>query len=254
MLASFNLVTRLKASGFHLLISLGVAALAAALVFGLWYPGAFRHLAGGRGLFVLVVLVDVVLGPLLTFAVFNMAKGWSQLKRDLAVIAALQLAALAYGLHTVYVARPVALVFEVDRYRVISAVDVNVAELPQAKPEYRTLPLTGPWMLSVRAAEPGAERTESLLMGLSGVDTSQRPPFWQPYSVARAQALAKSRPVNLLMTHYPARADDIAATLRELGLDPGQTRFLPVRARGDWVALMRPDGEIAGYAPFDGFF
>jgi hypothetical protein len=45
------------------LISASIAVVAALLVFGLWYPGALRHLAGGRDLFLLVTSVDVVLGP-----------------------------------------------------------------------------------------------------------------------------------------------------------------------------------------------
>ena len=44
-------------------------------MFGLWFPGIYRTVAGGRDLFLLVTGVDVVLGPLLTFAVFNVRKG-----------------------------------------------------------------------------------------------------------------------------------------------------------------------------------
>ena len=98
MLNRLDLGRRSRAAGWHLLISAAVAALAAALVFGLWYPGAYRHLSGGRGLFILVVTVDVILGPLLTFAVFNLKKGWPHLRRDLAIIGVIQLAGLAYGL------------------------------------------------------------------------------------------------------------------------------------------------------------
>jgi len=37
--------------GIHLLISGAVAACAAGLVFGLWYPGIYRLASGGRDLF-----------------------------------------------------------------------------------------------------------------------------------------------------------------------------------------------------------
>ena len=39
MLERLDLRRRARAAGLHLLISAAVAALAAALVFGLWYPG-----------------------------------------------------------------------------------------------------------------------------------------------------------------------------------------------------------------------
>ena len=94
-------------------------------------------------------------------------------------IAAIQCAALGYGLHTVYVARPVALVFEVDRFRMITATDVNLPELEAAEPEFRTLPLTGPWVLGTRQAKSAADRNEALFMGIAGVDIAQRPTFWQ---------------------------------------------------------------------------
>src|SRR6218665_96173 len=140
-LASWDLRNRLFASGVHLVASLGVALLAAALVFLLWYPGWYRLMSGGQGLFALVVTVDVVLGPLITFLIFDRQnKAWAHLRRDLLVVCVLQLAALVYGLHAVYTARPIALVFEVDRFRVISAKDVHLPELPDAAVAYRRLP------------------------------------------------------------------------------------------------------------------
>ena len=119
---------RFAAAGIHLAISALIALAAAALVFGLWFPGLYRLMSGGQSLFVLVVSVDVVLGPLLTLAVFDRTrKSIRHLRMDLLVIALLQTAALGYGLHTVMAVRPVALVFEVDRFRVVTAADVIVS-------------------------------------------------------------------------------------------------------------------------------
>src|SRR5918993_3549413 len=108
----FEWGARGRAAGIHFGISLAVALVAGLLVFALWYPYPYREISGGRDLFLLVVAVDVVLGPLITFAIFNRAKGWPHLRRDLAVVALLQLAGLGYGLWTVHLARPVHLVFE----------------------------------------------------------------------------------------------------------------------------------------------
>lgn len=246
-------LSRLRAAGAHLLISAIVAGLAAALVFGLWYPGEFRHMAGGRGLFFLVVSVDVVLGPLLTLVVFNVAKGWPHLRRDLAVIAFLQLVGLGYGLHTVYEVRPVAIAFEFTRFRVVSAGDVVQEELPKARSEFRHLPLTGPWTLSVRPAEPGPERTDALFRALEGVDTSQRPGFWRPYTEARPEALAAARPLMTLLDREAGRRAEFQQILADAGVKIAEARFLPVMARGDWVAVLDAAGNIATYLPADGF-
>jgi hypothetical protein len=98
----------------------------------------------------------------LTFAVFNRAKGWRHLRWDLAIIGVVQLAALAYGLYTVALVRPVAMVFEVDRFRVVTAADVPPEDLRKARPPYDALSWTGPPLLATRAPEPGAERNDAL--------------------------------------------------------------------------------------------
>lgn len=247
---------RLKASGWHLLVSLLIAALVALLVFGLWFPGMYRYMSGGTSLLLLIMGVDVVLGPLLTFAVFDRRKGMAHLKRDIATIAALQLAALTYGLYTVHLARPVALVFEHDRFRVISSADVVEEDLPKALPPYRQLPLNGPWIIAVRDALPGQERNNSLAAAvLDGVDTSQRPQFWIQYGeFERKRALSLARPLSVLVNRYPADADSISEAVSGLGGDFDNLRFLPVRTRNDAVALLSQDGRVLGFLPFDGFF
>ncbi len=255
MLERLDLARRARAAGIHLLISALVAALAAALVFGVWYPGAYRVLSGGRELFLLIASVDVVLGPLLTFAVFNLKKGWPHLRRDLAVIGAIQLAALGYGLHTVYVARPVAMVFEVDRLRVVSAHDVYEPDLPKALPAYRELPLTGPWLLAARTPKPGDEQNEALFKSLEGPDIGMRPLFWQPYAESAPAVLARARPLEVLLTKYPQQAAAIRERLAELKIDAAGARFLPLMARGgDWVAVLDSTGQPRFYERLDGFF
>jgi hypothetical protein len=104
---AFDWRARLRAAAIHLGLSVLVAAVTAMLVFAIWYPYPYREISGGRELFQLLVAVDIVLGPLLTFAVFNRAKPRGELRRDLAVIVVLQLAGLSYGLWTVHLARPV---------------------------------------------------------------------------------------------------------------------------------------------------
>ncbi len=254
MLERLDLRRRARAAGVHLLISAAVAAVAAALVFGLWYPGPYRLLAGGQSLFVLLMTVDVVLGPMLTLAVFNLNKGWPHLKRDLAVIGVLQLAALLYGLYMVYTVRPVATVFEVDRFRVVAAGEVHLPELPLARAEYQRLPLSGPWLLGLRPTQDSEERNSALFMGLNGVDVSQRPRFWQPYAESASKASAKARPLSVLLARYPQESARVQQRLAERQIDAGTARFLPVTARGDWVVILDAAGALVEFVPVDGFF
>ncbi len=76
-------MSRWKAAGIHLSISILIGLVVGALLFGVWYPPPFFHAAGADMLVLLLVGVDVVLGPLLTLIVFKSGK--RGLKFDLAL-------------------------------------------------------------------------------------------------------------------------------------------------------------------------
>ena len=149
---------RLRASSIHLAISLSVTIMAALLVLALWYPYPYREISDGRILFQLVVMVDVIMGPLITFVIFNSAKPRKELVGDLAIVGGLQLAALSYGLWAVFVARPVHLVFEYTRMRVVHAIDVDADLLVKAPASLRALPVTGPTLISLRPFKDATEQ------------------------------------------------------------------------------------------------
>lgn len=253
---TFDLAGRLKAAGIHLCISAMVAALAAMLVFGLWYPWPYQVISGGQALFVLVLTVDLILGPALTFVVFNRAKTKSHLARDLAVIAALQLGGLAYGLYSVFLARPVAIVFEVDRFRVVADRDVFQQELPDALPEFRSLSLTGPKIIGTRSSRKGDEQLRTIDLALQGVDIGMRPSYWQAYQESKDAALKRARPVSMLYKKYPEQAQKIKQEINKTGLAIEQLKFLPIMARdADWSVLLdAKTGKLVGFVQCDGFF
>lgn len=250
-----QLKPRLQAAGIHLLISLTIAALAAALVFALWYPYPYRDLSGGRDLFTMLVSIDVILGPLLTLAVFNLKKPRQELVRDLACIAVLQLSALGYGLWTVYQARPVHMVFEMDRFRVTHAADIDPELLTKAPPALQALPSTGPTMLAVRPLL--SDETFSVTMAaLNGAQMAFRPDLWQPYDAdAKQRALQAAKPAADLLKKYPAQQTALSQIAADKGLPVADLRFLPAQARDTvWSAILAPKtGDIIGYLPVDGF-
>lgn len=250
-----QLAVRLRAAGIHLALSALVAALAALLVFGLWYPTPFREISGGRELFFLVVAVDVVLGPLITFAVFDRRKPRRELRRDLAIVVLLQLAALGYGLHTVFIARPVVVALEGDRLRVVTAVALQDADLAKAPAEWQRLPWRGVHVLATRRAASGDEQLQAIDMAMQGVDIGMRPEFWLPASSTAAAMRAGAKPLAALASRYPQRAAEMQEYVAATGRSAGQLKYLPLLARStDWVALIdAASGEVVGHAPFDGF-
>ena len=246
---------RLRASGIHLGISLSIAALAAALVFGVWYPYPYSEISGGRELFLLVVTVDVMLGPLITLAVFNRKKPWTELRRDLAFVGLLQIAALAYGLWTVAVARPVHLVFEIDRFRVVHAIDVPPEMLAKAPPQVDALPWTGPTVLSIRPFKDSAERMEATLAALQGASLGARPDLWQTYAAGVPDVLKVAKPVAELKVRFPQQALDIDQVLQKASKSPDKLLYVPMAGRKSfWTVFVDPTtAEVVATMPLDSF-
>jgi hypothetical protein len=252
---AFHWKDRLQASGIHFGISLLIAALAGLLVFVFWYPYPYRDSSGGRELFLIVITVDVVLGPLITLTIFNRNKSRQELTRDLTTVGLIQLVALIYGLWTVCVARPVHLVFEVDRFRVIHAVEVPEELMDQAPPNLRKLPLTGPTPLAVRSFKDAREESDATLAALGGVALGARPDLWQSYGEAQSRVLAASRSLSELRQRFPQQAMVIDAAVVEAGVSEERLRYLPLVGRKSFgtVLLDARNAEIRGYLPLDSF-
>lgn len=248
------LVQRARAASIHLGLSAAVAAISAALVFALWYPTPFREISGGRDLFMLVVTVDVVIGPLITFAVFDRRKPRSELTRDLAIVAALQLAALAYGLHTVAQARPAVVALEGSRLRVVRAIDLDAEELSRAPESLRNLSWTGPRFVATRSPDD-AERLEAIQRGLAGEDIGMRPGFWLPPERTPTMLADAARPIAVLARLQPARSAELQRASEQSNVPAEHLGFLPLLARRtDWSALVdRRSGALVGYVNIEGF-
>lgn len=247
---------RFKAAGFHLLISALVAAAAAVLVFGLWYPAPFGTLAGGTALFSLLVAIDVVSGPALTAVVASPGKPRGELVRDMTVIAAVQCAALGYGIYTMAAARPVAVVFEIDLMRVVAAVDVDVTTLNQAPPTLQKLSWTGPWMMAAARPTDAAEQLRTIELGLDQVHLAMLPRYWREYGSLSDAAWARARPVRQLLNRYPTSAAELARIASEAHAPEHALRFLPLVSRqASWTAVLAPPhGRVVGHLPLDAFF
>ncbi len=245
-----------RATGIHFLASVLVAGLAAALVFGLWYPYPYRELAGGRELFLIVVAVDVVCGPLLTAILYNPLKSRRELFLDLGLVALLQLAALGYGLYTVAQARPVYLVYEVDRFQIVSAADVQLEELKPDLGGLHVLPWYGPKIIGVRSPRDGDEKLKSVELSLQGLEPSVRPDWWQAYELSKEQVLSRAQPVDVLRRQRPEGTSLIDKAVAESGQAESTLLWVPLASfkQSDWVAFVdKQTAEVLSFAPVDGF-
>lgn len=243
-----------KAMIWHFAGSLLVAAMIGALVFGVWFQHPFRQLAGGTDLFILIMTVDLVCGPLLTLVLFNPAKPKRELVMDLGLVVLVQIAALVYGLWTLHIARPLYLVHEVDRFKVIALADVDALELAKLPENLKHQLFKGPQTVGLRDASK-EEREKVMFESVQGGrDYGERPNFYALYdSTQAAKAYTKAKPLELFGQKHPEKLAEINSLQNKLPVEAWSLRYLPVTAREDWVAVLNGKGEIVGYIKGDGF-
>lgn len=250
-----SLTYRLRAAAIHFVFSMLIAATAAVLVFGVWYPYPFREISGGRDLFLLLIAVDVTLGPLITLAVFDRAKRRRVLALDIAAIGALQVLALVYGMWTVFIARPVHLVFEFDRFVAVHAIEVPQELENKVSRGIDPRPVNGPTLLAVRPFSSPAEKLEMTLAALGGLPLSARPDLWQPYEEARRRVAEAARPIGDLRQRFPDQWAAVAAVLAKAGKEEDGVGFLPMIARkAAWTVLVdKRNADVLGFVALDSF-
>ncbi len=116
------LITKLKATAVHLGMSVAVFVYLAYQIYYNWYPQPYFSIDGGWQGIRLVGAVDLVLGPFITFLIFDLRKPRREILFDLLVIVTIQIGALAYGVYTTYSQRPIAVVV-IDQFVVSSIME-----------------------------------------------------------------------------------------------------------------------------------
>ncbi len=245
--------SRAQAALFHLGISALVAAAIFALMLFVWYPSPYFAVAGGATLLTLLIGVDVVLGPLLTFVVFDPAK--KSLVYDLAAIVMLQIAALVYGVHVMAAARPAFVVYLRGGFDVVSANDVVTEGMAQAQlPEFQSVPLTGPRLAAARVpVDPGVQLKISMESMTGGPDLTAYPRYYIPYATASREAAARGKPLAKLAQAGPDNAAAVAKLVASSGKSMDDLVYLPLHARAAPMSIVldKVKGDVVGVIMLD---
>lgn len=247
--------TRLKVSCIHFLISVSFISTLAFFVFWFWYPHPFNVLPGGREIFLLMMACDVVLGPLIMFIVFSKKKSKSELKLDIIFIIIFQLLALSYGMWSVFVSRPVYIVFERDSYRVVRSVDIPLQNLSKRPIEYSSFPVTGPTLLSLRDFSNTQEQMNTTFLELEGLPMSAQPEFWQEYSKSKNRILKSGKSIDKLIYNFPEYKEKIQSVIEKSKSLKNDLLYFPFVDRGNyWTVLVdRNSLELIAYLPIDSY-
>jgi hypothetical protein len=116
------LITKLKATGVHLSLSLAVFVYLVYQIYYHWFPQPYFSIDGGWQGIRIIAGVDLVLVPLITFLIFDLRKSRREIVSDLTIIVVIQLSALSYGVYLAYSQRPVAVVF-IDEYMISTTME-----------------------------------------------------------------------------------------------------------------------------------
>lgn len=246
-------LNRFQAAGIHLAISVVVAAAVLAALLLVWYPQPYFRLAGGAGLMMILIGVDVVIGPLLTLVVFNPAK--KSLRLDLAVIAALQVAALVYGITVIAQARPAFVVFAGERFNVVAANAIDPESLASAKPPFDTLPMDGPRIVGARMPTDPAARERVMLLAAAGIDLPLLPRYYVPFADVVGDLRAKAQPIETLEARDAQAKIAVEAVMARAQRSRESLAWVPVVGRMEAGAAIVDisKGEVVAVLPISPF-
>ena len=241
---------KFRALLLHFLITAVVAAVAAAVIFLVWFPDPFQTMMGGTKLFLLISACDLVLGPLISLVIYNSQKSRRALVTDYTIVGVLQVAALVYGVLSIADARPVYVAFVGDRFEVVAASDLTDENLQAGKDPYRTRPKWGPKLIATQKPTDLEERNDLLFAALSGTDIQALPRYYVPYEAAKEVIKQRAQPMEALYKHHP----EARQLLQDAGLavPESELRWLPIRARSFWTVLLDANGgPPLAYLPLD---
>lgn len=242
---STSVSSRFKAAGIHFAISLLIAIGITMLMLTIWYPPPYLEAIGGDQLLVLIIGVDVALGPLLTLIVFDVKK--KSLKIDLAIIAFVQLLALCYGVYSMFEGRPVYTVFVKDKFEIVTANEIEDGELVKVtRPEFKSLPVTGP--VVVAAIEPTEAKELSFVETAAGfgMGLQNLPQYYQSYDKFRAKVLSQAKSMAFFQKNNPAEFQRIGDALKRTKKLADEVVFISCigKSKNLTVLLDRRSGEI----------
>jgi hypothetical protein len=175
---------RLKAFSLHLLSSATVLTLILGCLYFGWYRWPGWYLTDVSLVVLVMVGVDVVLGPTLTLIIANSNKPRRELTRDIGIIVTVQLCALSYGSVQLWNGRPLYYVFSENALSVVQAYDINDQDADLGRqqnaefaPHWYSLPR---WVWAPLPQDP--QERQALVSGIgAGAAVISMPKYYKPW-------------------------------------------------------------------------
>lgn len=230
---------KLKAFALHFFVSLIIVLISAFIVWFFWYPSPLYKATGVNKIFLIIIVIGLIIGPLLSFIVSKPNK--KSLKFDLSVIVILQLAALFYGLYQVYDGRPVWIAYNVDRFDLVRNNEIDNRKLLEALPAYLQVSNSGPLYVAAIIPKGKSEISNQILFDEvgSGIAPSQRPELYVPLQQVEQNMNDRVRALRELNNY-----NDKVKVRDILSEYPGADGFLPLKANAiSMTVLINTDDQ-----------
>lgn len=226
---------RFKAFGIHILCSAVLLGTILAALYAGWYHWPAWYLTDVTRVILVMIGVDVVLGPLFTLIVANPRKSRRELTRDIGIIAIIQLAALIYGTNTLWNGRPLYYAFSVDCLQVVQAYDIDPAAAAEAR--RRHLALAPHWYSTPRwisaqfpkDKEEAGKIFEGLMQG--GYDIIGLPQYYESWQQGAPDLRKQLQRVADIRYFARTARSRLAARMRAAGLPADQANAIALTGR-----------------------
>ena len=227
---------RLKAFSLHLLSSATVLTLILGSLYFGWYRWPGWHLTDVTTVVLVMVCVDVVLGPTLTFIIANQKKSRRELTRDIGIIVVVQLCALIYGSVSLWNGRPLYYAFSESVLQLVQAYDIDAkdAEIgrrqnPGLAPHWYSLPR---WIWAPLPQNPQESRKIVVSAITGGDDVISMPKYFKPWEDGLPSLRGKLKKVDDVAYFAKSEKKKLKERMKAAGLPDDQLNTMPLTGRG----------------------
>jgi len=239
-------MNRYKASATHFAISAAVISVFFAIVFYIWYPAPYFSVEGTENIIVILIAVDVVLGPLLTLIVFKPNK--PSLKFDLSVIVLIQVSALLYGANTIYSERPYFVAFAIDQFTIIQANQTQEMDLTRISPQIDYQHSGPSYVYAERPSDPELRFKILREAAAGGADMDRHPELYRDFKSHISKSFDYSLELDTLARQY-ASNKAVIDKFRARYPDTSSLAFYPLlgKSRNAVLVVNRANGDVIDY-------
>lgn len=218
-------MSRYQASLIHLCISAVLVGTVIGIVYWIWYPEPTLEVVGAFPIIKLLVLVDLMVGPLLTLIVF--VHGKPGLKFDLTVIALLQISALLYGSYRLFDEKPDYLVFAIDRLEFVSSKQIDRSAIRfEGSESERFARLT---QVFARLPENPEEYQRYLGSVMDGQpDLERRAEYWESWAAGADAIRSSVKPIDAIKATSTKERENISRAIEDYGDQHPNLGVLPI--------------------------